>query len=151
MKARDPDIDRLRQFLDAPNRILDLGAVLDPYFTKPQKPPEIPLPSPVPYVPMRVWPPAIPPLPGYNPYVPGRPSPYPGIDPDIPPVLNPYIPQESKPSFPPPPNRQPPSAPDLAPPAVPDRPPTVGSGEPSKRPPVSDVPHWLAQSIPPMY
>src|SRR5258708_39036999 len=121
MKARDPDIDRLRQFLDAPNRIPDLGAVLDPYFTKPRKPPEIPLPGPVPYVPMRVWPPAIPPLPGYDPYVPGR---HYRLDPNQPlrPEINPYIPREPR-SFAPVPNHRPPSAPDRAPPAVPDRPP----------------------------
>src|SRR5258708_7008771 len=127
MKARDPAIDRLRQLLDAPNRILNLGQLLDPqYGSKPREPSEIydrPLP---PDFQMRPFPRAVPPLP-------------PGIYPDILPGLEPYIPQ------------RPPSAPDLAPPAVPDRPHTVGSVEPSTRPPASDVPHWLAQSIPPMY
>ena len=129
MKTRDPVRKLLRQFLDAPERIPDLGPVLRP---EPQKPPEIPLPGQTPYVPMRVLPPAAPPLPGYNPYIPGRPNP--GINPNMPPGLNPYIPQEPKPSFPPVPNRRPPSAPDHAPPAVPSRPPTVASAELSTSP-----------------
>ena len=130
MKARDPNINRLRQFLDAPNIVPNLGELLDPQFgPKPRKPrespkiPEIPLP---PDFQMRPFPRAVPPLP-------------PGIYPDILPGLKPYIPQ------------RPPSAPDLAPPAVPGHPLTVGSVEPSTRPPASDAPHWLAQSILSMY
>src|SRR6266536_3275679 len=110
MKARDPDINRLRQILGAPS-IPNIGEKLDPRFRdQPPKTPDIfNVPSP-PDFQMRPFPRAVPPLP-------------PGIYPDILPGLKPYIPQ------------WPPSAPDLAPPTVPDRPPTVGSVEPSTTPP----------------
>ena len=137
MKARDPDINRLRQILGAPS-IPNIGEKLDPRFRdQPPKTPDIfNVPSP-PDFQMRPFPRSVPPLP-------------PGINPDMPPEFNPYRPQGPKPFFPPPPNRQPPSAPRLADPAVPDRPSMAGSVEPSTTPPASDAPHWLAQSIPPM-
>jgi len=177
MKTRDPVFNLLREFLGDPQSIPSLKQkpAKPPEIPLPRKTPEIPMmlwpPAFDPAMPDDYNPfiPRVPVFPSPGPF-PGRPGP--GISPTLPPGLNPFIPP-----VPIIPDHAPPAVPDR-PPTVGSAQPLINpapsfgyedgtksqssktgwmsffgnpQGATAPAPPVSDVPHWLAQAVPPMY